>query len=249
MSDLWRLCVLAAVGVLAACSQTTDPPGVATSPTAAAFAEQDARAIPDASVNALRSELAAIPAAASTDYQISATDVLEVTVFQVPELSKSVRVSESGQITLPLIGAVPAAGKNATELEAEIAARLSAKYLQNPDVSVFVEDAVSQRVTVEGAVSKPGIYSATGRTTLLQMIALAGGLDRIADERGVVVFRYVNGKRQAAKFDYKAIRAGTTDDPILAGGDVVVVDQSGAKAALRNVRESIGLFGLFMPLI
>lgn len=198
---------------------------------------------------AVRTELAAVSAPAAQDYRISATDVLDVTVFQVPELSKSVRVSESGQISLPLIGAVPAAGSSVAELEAEIAGRLSARYMQNPDVSVFVKDAVSQRVTVEGAVSKPGIYSATGRTTLLQMIAVAGGLDRVADERGVVVFRYVNGKRQAAKFDYKAIRAGTTDDPVLAGGDVVVVDQSGPKAALRNVRESISLFGLFMPLI
>jgi polysaccharide biosynthesis/export protein len=185
----------------------------------------------------------------ANDYRIAPLDVLEISVFQVPDLSKTTPVSSSGYISMPLIGEVAAADKTVAELEADISAKLAADYLQSPNVSVFVQEAVSQRVTIEGAVNKPGIYPTAGSTTLLQVVALAGGLDRVADNRGIVVFRNVGGKRQAAKFDFKAIRAGTADDPPILGGDVVVVDESGTKTALRNVRESISLFGLFVPFI
>lgn len=185
----------------------------------------------------------------ANDYRISPLDVLDISVFQVPDLTKTVQVSSGGQITLALIGSVEAAGKTAGGLEKEIAAKLGAKYLQSPQVSVFVKEYTSQRVTVEGAVSKPGIYPMTGKTTLLQTIALAGGLNRVADLRGIVIFREIGGERKAAKYDLSAIRSGKADDPVIAGGDVVVVDQSGSKTALRGVRESLGIFGLFTPLL
>jgi polysaccharide export outer membrane protein len=185
----------------------------------------------------------------AADYRIAPLDVLDIAVFQVPDLTKTVQVSSSGQISLPLIGAVAAAGKSVRSLEEEIAAKLGAKYLQSPQVSVFVKEATSQRVTVEGAVMKPGIYPMTGQTTLLQTIAMAGGLDRVADSRGIVVFREVDGARKAAKFDLPAIRSGKANDPVIAGGDVIVVDESGAKTALRGIRESLGIFGLFSPLL
>lgn len=189
------------------------------------------------------------PSGEQSDYRIGALDMLEISVFQVPDLDKTVQVSSSGQIELPLIGAVTAVGKTVEQLQADIAAKLGAKYLQSPQVSVFVKDALSQRITIEGAVNKPGIYPTSGQTTLLQAIALAGGLDRVADERGVVVFRQVAGKRSAAVFDFAAIRAGRSDDPVVHGGDVVVVDQSGLKATMRNIRESVGVLGLFVPLL
>jgi polysaccharide export outer membrane protein len=183
------------------------------------------------------------------DYKISPLDVLDITVFQVPDLTKTVEVSSSGQITLPLIGEVKAAGKSAKTLETEIAKELGAKYLQSPQVSVYVKEATSQRVTVEGAVMKPGIYPMVGPTTLLRTIAMAGGLDRVADPRGIVVFREVDGARQAAKFNLPAIRDGKAKDPVLAGGDVVVVDESGTKTALRTIRESLSMFGMFSPFL
>ena len=187
--------------------------------------------------------------AAALDYRVGPLDVLEVSVFQVPDLNKTVQVSSSGAIVLPLIGQVPAAGKTIDRLQSDVAGRLGARYLQNPQVSIFVKDAQSQRITVEGAVSKPGIYSTTGRTTLMQGIALAGGLTEIANTSGVVVFRQVGGKRQAAKFDFAAVRAGTANDPDLRGGDVIVVDQSGVKTALRDIRSAIPVVGLFSPLL
>ncbi len=184
-----------------------------------------------------------------SEYRISPLDTLQISVFQVPDLTKTVRVAADGQITLALIGQVNAAGKTAHQLETEIAGRLGSKYLQSPEVTVFVSDAVNQRVTVEGAVAKPGIYPIVGQTTLMQVVALSGGLSDTADEKAVVVFRNIGGKRQAAVFDYKSIHSGKVNDPVLQGGDIVAVDQSGAKAALRNLRETIGVFNLFTPLV
>lgn len=182
------------------------------------------------------------------DYRISPLDMLEVSVFQVPDLSKKVRVAADGRITLALIGDVMAAGKSTHQLETEIAAELGEKYLQSPEVSVFISDAASQRVTVEGAVAQPGIYPTVGGATLMQVIALSGGMTDTADSKAVLVFRNVGGKRQGAIFDYKAIRAGTVDDPVILAGDVVAVDQSGMKAAMKGLRETIGVFNLFTPL-
>ena len=185
----------------------------------------------------------------SADYRIAPLDELEITVFQVPDLSKTVQVSASGDIDMPLIGTLPASGKTLSQLKAELTKELSRKYLQSPDVSVSIKDAVSQRIIVEGAVSKPGVYPTTGPATLMTVVALAGGLDRaVADEKGIVVFRKVHGKREAAKFDYKAIREGNAEDPTIQGGDIVVVDESGVKASLRNLRDGLSLFGLFAPL-
>jgi polysaccharide biosynthesis/export protein len=184
----------------------------------------------------------------ANDYRVAPKDVLEVTVYRVPDLSATVTVNPGGYIQLPLAGQVLAGGRTVAEVKTSITAKL-AMYLQSPDVSVVVKDAASQRVTIEGAVAKPGVYPADGVTTLLQVVALAGGLDRIADSRGIVVFRNVDGKRQAAKFDFKAITAGTAEDPVMVGGDVIVVDESGAKSAFRAFKESLGVVGFFVPFL
>ncbi len=243
------LCLVLAVA-LAACTssgQSTAPAGDAASSGSQAFKVS----APAGSAGAPAGSAGALPGVkvGEGDYRISAMDVLDISVFQVPDLSKTVQVSASGQINLPLIGTVMAGGKTTAEIERDVAAKLGENYLQSPQVSVFVKEFTSQRITVDGAVLKPGIYATSGSTTLIQAIALAGGLDRIADPRGIIVFRQQNGKRMAAGFDLSAIRAGKRDDPTIQGGDVIVVDQSGVKAALRDVRESVGMMGLFTPFL
>jgi polysaccharide biosynthesis/export protein len=255
VSHLFRLCVFAVVVALAGCAQSPQSTSMvgAVSLTDSAFDKsttQATAALPTAKGSRPKIDLTN-PSATNVDdadYHIAALDMLEVSVFQAPELSKTVRVAADGRISLPLIGEVMASGKSAHQLETEVASKLGAKYLQSPEVSVFVKDAVSQRVTVEGAVAKPGIYPLTGETTLMQVIVLSGGLNEIADNKAIVVFRNTGGKRQAAVFDYKAIRKGTIDDPVMQGGDIVAVDQSGAKAAMRSLRETIGVLNLFTPL-
>ena len=183
-----------------------------------------------------------------SEYRVGPQDLLEITVFQVPDLSRTVRVNSSGEISLPLIGTVRAGGLTIQQLEAELAKRLSEKYLQNPQVTAFVKEFTSQRVTLEGSVAKPGIYPLTGRTTLLQAIALGGGLDKLADPHGIVIFRQIGGKKMGAVFDLKQIRSGAAEDPQLYGDDIVVVEASGSKTALRRFIEAIpalNVFGVF----
>ena len=169
------------------------------------------------------------------EYRIGPSDLLSVAVFQVEDLDREVRVNNAGQVSLPLIGTVPVAGLTVDEIEHAIAARYAERYLQNPQVSVFVKEFASQRVTVGGSVDKPGIFPITSRMTLLQSIALAGGLDDVASHGNVLVFRTAKGQRVFARFDVDAIQSGQQPDPELMGEDVVVVDTSSGKVALQNL--------------
>ena len=183
-----------------------------------------------------------------SDYRIGPLDLLEVKVFQVEDMDREIRVNSSGFISLPLIGSLQAGGKTVQELEYEIAEKLSQTYLQNPQVSVFVKEFTSQRVTVDGAVKKPGIFPITGRTTLLQVVALSEGLDVLADPRAVVVFRTIEGQRMAALFDLVQIRSGETEDPQIYGDDVIVVEQSGARSVIKSFTDTIRGLIWFRPL-
>lgn len=215
-------------------------------PLTAACASQTAGASPAAS----GLPNAAPPFQATTDdYRIGPLDKLNITVFQVKDLTQeAVQVDGSGQVSLPLIGNVMAAGKTTQELAIEIADRLRGKYLQSPQVSVWVQEAVSQKVTVDGAVREPGVYAMSGPTTLLQAVAMAKGPDlKLANLTRVAVFRSVNGQRTVAVFDLKAIRAGKAPDPVIFGNDVVVVDGSAVKAAFREVLGALPGLAIFRP--
>lgn len=169
------------------------------------------------------------------EYRIGPNDLLKVTVFRVPELDRQVRVSNDGRISLPLVGALAVAGRTTAQVEADIAAGYAAGYLRDPQVSVFVDEFASQRITVGGEVKKPGIYPITSHLTLLQALSLAEGTNDIASLHNVLVFRTVGGQRQYARFDVKDIQAGKAADPELMGEDVVVVDTSGGKVALKTL--------------
>jgi polysaccharide export outer membrane protein len=181
----------------------------------------------------------------TSEYRVGAQDLLEISVFQVNDLNRTVRVNSNGQISLPLIGVVQAGGNTVQELEALIAAKLTEGYLQSPQVSVFVKEFTSQRITLEGAIKNPGIFPVTGKMSLLQAIALGGGVTDLANLQGVVVFRTVDGKKMAAVFDLKQIRAGDAQDPQVYGDDIVVVDQSGAKTGLRRILEAMPVLNIF----
>lgn len=186
----------------------------------------------------------------ATDYRIGGLDLLAISVFGVEELNKEVRVNSKGQISLPLIGTIVAGGMTVPELESELSKRYAKGYLQHPQVTVFVKDFASQRITMDGAISRPGMYPLTGKITLLQAIALAGGVDdKLADLGGIVLMRQVNGKRMAAAYDLREIRRGTVEDPQLYGDDIIVVEQSGSKTALRRFLDSMPVLGMFRLLL
>lgn len=163
----------------------------------------------------------------SNEYKIGVLDLLEIKVLQDANLSRSVRVDARGNISMPLIGVVHVAGLSAYEAEQLIAAKLEADYLQNPQVSVFIKEFTSQRVTVQGVVKKAGLYDFQGQATLLQAISMGGGLDVKADERAVKVIRQLPGnKSETFVYDLLAIRKNNAPNPILKGGDVVVVEEA-----------------------
>jgi polysaccharide export outer membrane protein len=108
------------------------------------------------------------------DYRIGAKDLLEIAVFELPELNQTVRVSEDGSITLSLLGKVEVAGLTAQELEKKLATLLDQQFTKGAHVTVFIKE--YQKVSVIGAVGRPGQYELVGPTTLLHAIAQAGGL-------------------------------------------------------------------------
>jgi len=170
-----------------------------------------------------------------SEYRIGPSDLLAVTVFQVADLNREVRVNNAGQVSLPLIGGVDVAGLTVGDAEQEIATRYRGRYLQNPQVSVFVKEFSSQRVTVSGAVKKPGIYPMSSRLTLLQSIALAEGFNEVGSLHNVLVFRTIDGERKYARFDVAAINDGEDPDPEIYGDDLIVVDTSTGKVTLKTL--------------
>ncbi len=179
-----------------------------------------------------------------TAYFIGVQDVVEVSVFRVSDLSKTVQVSDAGTINLPLIGTIQAAGKTARQIELLLTKKLGAKYLQNPQVNVFVKEFNSQKITINGAVKKPGVFPVRGKTTLVSVIAMAGGFQKSADS-SIVVFRTRNGKQQAARFSVSAIQSGSITDPVILSGDRIVAGHSMLKATFNNLLKALPVIGKF----
>ena len=181
------------------------------------------------------------------DYRIGPLDELDMIVYEEKELSQTVDVDASGHITLPLVGDILALGKTPQQLAVEIAHKLGEKYLQSPQVAILVKKANSQKVVVEGEVGQPGVYPITGRTTLLQAVALAKGANAYADYKHVSVYRYVDKKRYSEEFSLDAIRRGKQPDPEIFGNDVVVLQRSGIKSALRDYVQPLSSVFFLLP--
>jgi len=212
--------------------------GAAGAPTA--FAPTSA-AVHSAAASQAADTLTAVGKPGNAAYKIGPLDVLDISVFKVPDLNKQVQVAENGSINYPLIGEVPAAGQTAHELEHELAKKLGAKYLRDPQVTVMIKEYNSQRVTVSGSVKTSGVYSLKGNTSLMQVIAMAGDVDTGTDSGDIVIFRTINGQRSAAKFDIDEIKKGKAADPQVEPGDIIVVDSSFTKTALHNVLMALPL--------
>lgn len=177
----------------------------------------------------------AMPAAIGLDYRIAPNDLIEMEVFGVSELKRTVRVNAVGAIALPLIGTLQVAGLTPADAEALIAIKYGQKYLQDPQVSLFIKEFTTQRITVDGAVVKPGIFPLTGQITLLRALALAGGGGPMADMEQVMLFRIgADGQNRAEKFDAMKIRKGESPDPPLQGDDIIVVNRDSKRTALRD---------------
>jgi polysaccharide export outer membrane protein len=157
-------------------------------------------------------------------YVIGPDDILQIVFWREKELSGDVVVRPDGRITLPLLNDVVAAGRTPEELR-DVLAMEASHYFGNPNPTVVVKEIRSRKVFITGAVEKPGPYVVTAPTTVLQLIALAGGLKEYADKRNILVMRTTDGKQNAYVVDYHAIlrRQNLEQNFLLAPGDTVLV--------------------------
>ena len=184
---------------------------------------------------------------ANTSHPIGALDTISVTVFQVASLSGEYKVDAQGKIDYPLLGSVQAQGRTTQELREQMAAALSQKYLQSPNIQVAIKERAEQTITVDGSVRNPGQFIVKGPTTLLQAVAMAKGTTEDANPSRVVVFRTIRGEKMAGAFDLQDIRRAKAEDPVIYGNDIVIVDGSRARQVYRELMGSLPLLSILRP--
>jgi len=177
---------------------------------------------------------------AGQEYQIGRDDLIEVSVFEVPELSSTSRVAASGMMSLPLVGAIEVVGHTARELETMIEQALREKYINDPHVTVFIREYASQPVSVIGAVKMPGIYQIKGQKYLLDMLAMAQGLDNTAAGKLIQVIRRTGDNSEEAQTTTikteDLFENGKTELNIpIKSGDVINVLQAGSVFVVGEV--------------
>jgi polysaccharide export outer membrane protein len=200
-----RTVALALALALPACASAQDVPPVSAPPTTQAPAAQ-------------------APGATDPTYVIGTDDVLAIVFWELPSHGAEVAVRPDGKITLPLLNDVQAAGLTPDQLRTSITTA-SAKFIRDPNVSVIVKAINSRKVFVTGQVNKPGPYPLTAPTTVLQMLALAGGPSDFAKKNKIAVMRTENGQTTSLKFNYNDVIQGKKLDQnvMLKPGDTVVV--------------------------
>jgi polysaccharide export outer membrane protein len=191
-----------------------------------------------------RSLVAGTPESQAADYRIGAQDLLEIKVFEAPDLSRSLRVSASGEISFPLFGSVQAAGLTAQELEALLEFKLH-KYMKDPHVDVLVSSVESHPISVVGAVKKPGVFQVRGLKTVLEMLSSAEGL---ADDAGddVIIMRgaglriaYAEGNSQQAGIGQPSPSEATPARDAPSGSDALSGSmKESVRVNLKNLLET-----------
>jgi len=163
------------------------------------------------------------PSELASAYQIGPEDVLEISVWKNPELSRTVPVRPDGKVSLPLVNDIQASGLTPIDLRDQVTAKLS-EYIPAPEVSVIVREVHSRKVTVAGAVKLPGRYELKSTMTVLEVIALAQGLTDFASKDRIVILRQNGQKTERIPFNYRKINDSAQQDNFLVRpGDIVFV--------------------------
>jgi polysaccharide export outer membrane protein len=188
-------------------------------PVAAVCAQKDPPPKPPADAAA-----AVKPATLDPNYIIGSQDVLDITVWKEPDISRSEPVRPDGKISLPLLNDVQAAGLTPLQLSNQIKEGLN-KFLTNPEVTVIVSQIGNQRIYILGEAARPGAYVMLPKMTILQALSNAGGFSAFANQKKIYVLRQVSGKQEKLYFNYKEVIEGK--DPSqnieLLPGDTIVV--------------------------
>lgn len=158
-----------------------------------------------------------------TGYRIGPEDVLDISVWKSPELSRSVPVRPDGKVSLPLVNDIKAAGLTPDELRQEITRRLS-EFIPAPEVAVIVREVHSAKVAVVGAVRSPGRFELRSPATVLEIIAMAQGFTDFAERDRIVVLRQNGRTTVRIPFRYTKLEIGTEQDNFFVeSGDIIVV--------------------------
>lgn len=186
-------------------------------------------------------QLADLPAPTNADqilerrpYLIGPRDKVVIEVYNVPELTRTLQVDANGQISLPLLGTMEAAGKSPAELAQLITNGLSGRFVRHPQVSVNA-DTINQTFTVDGQVKTPGLYPVLGKMTLQRAVASAQGVTDYANTNYVVVFRQVGERQMAGVYDLRAIRRGQYADPEVFTNDIVFVGEDSSRRLIQTL--------------
>jgi polysaccharide export outer membrane protein len=167
-------------------------------------------------------QMGAVPT--DPNYVIGPQDIVDISVWKEPDLSRSVPVRPDGKISLPLLNDVQAAGRTPVQLGEQIASNLT-KYMTNPQVTVIVSQINSQRIYLLGEVTRAGSYTLLPDMTVLQALSDAGGFTAFANSKKVYVLRLDNGKQQKIPFNYKDVISGKdpSQNIALKPGDTIIV--------------------------
>ena len=161
-------------------------------------------------------------AAAPEVYRIGPEDMLQISVWKNEAMSRTLPVRPDGKISLPLLSDVQAAGLTAIELR-EILTKKLAEYMPNPEVSVIVSEIRSFKVSVIGEVSRPGRYELRSWTTVLDVLALAGGFTQFAARTKIVILHPEGRTMKRILFNYNKVAAGEQENFYLRNGDIILV--------------------------
>ena len=165
------------------------------------------------------------PPPAFEEYSLGVEDKLSISVWKELDLTKNVTVRPDGKITFPLVGDVQAAGRTARQLTDDLTKLLS-RFIQEPVVTVVVEEINNFKVFVLGEVTLQGVLNLRRRTRFLEAIALAGGLSKFADRSNILLMRFEEGKETRTKIDYRKVVSGEHPEfnVYLRPGDTIIVN-------------------------
>jgi polysaccharide export outer membrane protein len=188
-----------------------------------ASAQSVAAGPPDATAGSAKPNAAVVPTP-PPGYVIGPEDVLSIYFWREKDLSGDVIVRPDGRISLPLMNEFEAAGLTPDQLREKIMA-VADKYIQDPNLTILVKQINSRRVYITGMVNKSGPYSLMAPTTVVQLIAMAGGLQDYAHKNKIVVMRNENGKSVSYRFNYEEVIDGKNlkQNIELKPGDTVIV--------------------------
>lgn len=191
-------------------------------------------------------ETASLPTPTFGDYGpeldegiIRPLDTLSIELFGIEELSRAVRVGANGTIDYPLIGSVQASGLTTDELSFQLENRFRETYVRNPDVTTQIAERNEQFFTIGGEVARAGRWPIASSITLMEAVAIGGGMEEYANRSEVLVFRTVGDDRYIGVYNLQGIQRGNYADPTIYPGDIVMVGDSPGRRRLDQILELV----------